>query len=796
MATLSPEKTWHRVVLRLFGAILVIVGLALGYGGIQLLMLGGSAYYAIIGLLLIVSGVLFILKKTAAAWVYAVAFIGTVIWALSESGFQFWPLMPRLVAPSVLALAVFLLAPLLPFSASPRAVRSVSWAGTGIFALGLIVTGVSLFFPHATIYNPEVAANLKGSAPAQEAQKDWQFYGRSPAGTRFAPFDQITKDNVSQLKVAWTFRTGDVADGPQEDQNTPLQVGDTVYACTPNNIVFALNAENGQQRWKFDPDAKAPIWHRCRGLGYYDATVASNNATAPVTLPTADQLCAQRIIMSTIDGRLMAIDAKSGQSCTDFGTNGAVNLKTGIAAGAPGFYIPTSAPTVSRGLIILGGWVWDNRGLGEPSGVIRAFSARTGEVVWAWDLGNPNITKLPPEGQTYTEGTPNMWSTPAFDDKLGLVYLPMGNAPPDYYGGHRRPFDDAYSSSVVALDINTGRERWKFQTVHHDLWDYDVPAQPALYDMPDANGNVTPALVQVTKRGQIFVLNRATGEPIKKVEEKPVPHDGAPGEHVSPTQPYSVDMPVMGNGARPLTEADMWGATPFDQLWCRIEFKSTRYDGEFTPPRPDSISLQNPGNFGGMNWGSAAINEDTGLLVVNDIRLPIRVKLVPHDEQLEKTGNFQGHDLYSPMKGTPYAVRNSPFMSPLGVPCVTPPFGTIAGIDLKSGKVAWQVPAGTVKDLGNGTGVSIPLGMPTLGGPMATRSGLVFFAGTQDFYLRALDQSTGKELWKGALPVGGQATPMTYVSPESGRQFVVISAGGARQSPKRGDYIIAYALPK
>jgi quinate dehydrogenase (quinone) len=391
-----------------------------------------------------------------------------------------------------------------------------------------------------------------------------------------------------------------------------------------------------------------------------------------------------------------------------------------------------------------------------------------------------------------------MWSTPAFDPKLGLVYLPTGNATPDYWGGERRPFDDKYSSSVVALDIVTGKPQWSFQTTHHDLWDYDVPAQPALYDMPDGKGATIPALVQVTKRGQIFVLDRRTGDPIKKVEERPVPQGAAPGDHLSPTQPYSVEMPLIG--LPKLTEADMWGASPLDQLVCRIAFKQLRYDGDLTPPRPDSTSLQYPGNFGGMNWGSASIDEDRGLLFVNDIRLPLTVTLVKQrtEEEGDPTGGHEGKNLYAAMKGTPFGVVNSPFMSPLGIPCVRPPFGTVSAIDLQSGKLVWQRPAGTVSDTvmaGVKVGLPIPLGMPTLGGPMSTRSGLVFYAGTQDYYLRAFDEKTGTELWKARLPVGTQGTPMTYISPKTGKQYVVIVAGGARQSPDRGDYVVAFAIP-
>jgi quinate dehydrogenase (quinone) len=349
---------------------------------------------------------------------------------------------------------------------------------------------------------------------------------------------------------------------------------------------------------------------------------------------------------------------------------------------------------------------------------------------------------------------------------------------------------------VVALDINTGRLKWHFQTAHHDLWDYDLPSQPALYDIPDGKGGTTPALIQLTKRGQIFLLNRVTGEPIADVIEQPVPQHHQEGDWVSPTQPYSVGMPAIG--AEPLSEAKMWGATFFDQLWCRIEFRKMRYEGEFTAPTTEK-TLQYPGNYGGFNWGSASINEDTGYLFVNDIRMPQWLYYIPRADA-DAPGAASSHDGLHVQAGTPYGVTKNTFMSPLGIPCHQPPWGTMTAIDLQKRQIVWERPMSTLQDTAVAGGLKvnlpIPIGMPTMGGPLSTASGLVFFAGTQDYYLRALDAATGKELWKGRLPVGGQATPMTYISPESGRQFVVIAAGGARQSPDRGDYIVAYSLPE
>jgi quinate dehydrogenase (quinone) len=393
-----------------------------------------------------------------------------------------------------------------------------------------------------------------------------------------------------------------------------------------------------------------------------------------------------------------------------------------------------------------------------------------------------------------------MWTTASYDDELGLIYLPLGNATPDYYGVDRPANSDEYNSSLVALDVATGRERWHFRTVNHDLWDYDLPSQPALMDIPDGQGGVTRAVLQTTKRGQIFLLDRANGKPLADVIEKPVAQSGAvPEEKLASSQPYSVGMPTIG--AETLTEQKTWGITMFDQLYCRIAFKRLRYDGDFTPIGL-TPAIQQPGNFGGFNWGSVSVDALNSRVFLNDIRIPSVFYLVKRDQFAEATKNIHsdgaGHGP-SPQIGTPYGMVTGLWMSPLGIPCNRPPFGTIMSIDLKSRKVAWQTPAGTAEQLGPfGIPVGLPMtmGMPSYAGTMATAGGLVFFAGFQDFYIRAYDAETGMELWKHKLPVGSSATPMTYVSPKTGRQYVVVSVGGAAYSPHVGDYVIAFALPK
>lgn len=795
------------LVLIVFAVAVLVLGGYIAKEGMELVKLHGSAYYLIAGIGLITSAILLALRKPAGAWVYAVLLAGTGGWAVWEAGLRFWPLFPRLFAPMVLGLVMLPL--LLALVKSPGRRLAIQTLAVALaITVGLLGIGAfnSFIKSPVRIKPAELAAAPAGATPA-----DWRYYGHDQGGRRFAPLDQINKDNVKNLRVAWTYRTGDAPQSGNEDQNTPIQVGDTIYTCSPRNIVAALDAETGREKWRFDPQIKGGFWNRCRAVGYHDSaarpaaapSAAAPAAPAPAALRASavPAVCARRIIVSTIDARLLALDAATGAPCPGFGTNGSVDLKVGMGEIKPFFYMPTSSPTVTGDLIIVGGWVADNNEVGEPSGVIRAFNAKTGALVWAWDLGNPTITKLPPAGQTYTRGTPNVWSTPAVDEALGLVYLPTGNATPDFAGSHRTPIADDYTANVVALDIATGRERWRFKTMNHDLWDYDLPSQPMLTDMPDGKGGSIPALIQLTKRGQIFVLDRRTGVPITRVEQRAVPRFAEPGEWTAPTQAYSTGMPAIG--AERLSEKQMWGMTTFDHLQCRIEFKKMRYEGEFTAPSTQR-SLQYPGWGGGMNWGSGSLDANRGYLIVNDMRMPQYVELVPRADiprrrQLKlKTG--------SPQRGTGYSAIISYFLSPYGVPCKEPPLGTLTAIDLKTRQIAWQIPLGTPQDIGPSnlpfhkglikTGITLPIGTAGLGGSMTTGSGLIFFGATQDHYLRAFDSSTGRELWRARLPVGGQATPMTYVSPASGRQFVVMSAGGSRNAPDRGDYVIAYALPK
>lgn len=700
------------------------------------------------------------------ALLFALVFLISVIWAIWDAGLEFWPLVSRLYMLAVMGLVIAFIYP-----AMVR--RTGELPGRGavvvpvIMLVGVAATFAAMFIP----MNSQLAARdpVRTPLPDGVEQTDWMHWGNTTHGDRFAALDQITPENIDQLEVAWTFRTGELPESTgagAEDQNTPLQVGDTLYYCNAYGKIFALDVDSGEQRWMFDPEGHAPVWQRCRGLGYF-----AEQGTSPIVAgdaagsPAAS--CQRRLFLPTGDARLLAINAETGELCADFGDNGTVDLKVDMGEVKDGFYQQTSTPLVAGELVVVGGRVADNFYVGEPPGVVRAFDVRSGDLIWAWDPGNPETTRRPPAGQTYTLGTPNVWSAMSYDAELGLIYLPTGNTTPDFWAGQRTELDDLYSSSLVAVEAQTGRVRWHYQMTHHDIWDFDLPAQPLLYDIPDGQGGSVPAVAQVTKQGEIFLLNRVTGEPIAEVEQRPVPAGNLEGERYAPTQPFSVGMPSIGNET--LVESDMWGATLLDQLVCRIQFAGMRHEGVYTPPGLDR-ALQYPGSLGGMNWGSVSVDPTTSYMFVNDMRLGLANYMLPREDiPADASGIEMG---IVPMEGTPYGAMRERFLSPLGIPCQKPPFGTMSAIDLKTRELVWQVPVGTVRD-----------------------TGLLFFAGTQDYYLRAFDSYTGREIWKSRLPVGSQAGPMTYVSPHSGKQYIVITAGGARVSPDRGDYVIAYALP-
>ena len=786
----------------LFSLLVFVVALALIYGGIKLVSLGGSSYYLIAGLAYLLLAALFALRKRIGVSLSIAIFLATCAWAFYEVGqFSYWELLPRLVVPAIiLTLSLWVGAALPNTSLSTR--RLSNRFGFAVF-LGLIATFIAAFYPHGVISNPDAATDNPMAEEPSSGPDNWEFFGRNASGTHFAPYTQITPDNVKDLQVAWTYRTGrrTTGAGAGVDENTPLQIGNVLYSCTPENLITALNGDTGTPIWKFDPHAKSEEHVTCRGVGYYDIDKDDSLSTEIKASYSNDQQCRQRILVSSVDARLFALDAHTGTLCPSFGDNGYVDLKKGMGPTEHSKrYHPTSLPVVMGHLAVVGGWVRDIVE-GEPSGAVRAFDVLTGALVWAWDVGAPDSKDIAANDHQFTLETPNVWTVPTYDKELNLVYLPTGNGPPDYWGGDRNQVKEKFGSAVVAVDASTGKAKWVYQTVHHDVWDYDLPSQPVLYDIKNAQGEKTPVLIQTTKTGNIFVLDRRTGKPVTDVVERAVPTTpAAEGEHLSPTQPFSVGMPTIG--AEPLTEKSMWGVSTFDQLYCRIMFKDSVYLGPFTPPG-EKPYIEWPGLLGGMNWGGISIDENTGIMYVNDMRMPLRMSLVTKENtkkfkvSTDEVPGFMG-TIRPQVAGIYGGVKIDILQSPLGVPCNTPPFGSMSAINLNNQKLLWQVPLGTVQDtgpLGIKTHMQIPLGMPTLGGPTSTASGLVFFAGTQDYYLRALDSATGKEVWKARLPVGAVAAPLIYKSPTNGKQYVVISAGGMSHSPDVGDYIIAYALP-
>lgn len=771
-------------------AILFGCGLTLSIGGSLLVSLRGSPYYLISGLALLACALWFNSRRTAARRLYITLLGMTFAWAFWEAGMDLWALAPRILTP--LALGVVFL--------TPRA-RSVGGVArvAGFLLVAIAVGAILHFSGHLHPPDPVFRTGFDRRrtlaagqlAPSEESSGNWLHVGNDSGATRFSDLTEVTRANVARLQLAWTYRTGEARAALEV---TPLKVGDSLYLCTGNNDVIALDAETGRQRWRFNSgaDRSPAIQRACRGVAYFQ--VAGSRGA-----------CAARIFTNTIDARLIALDAVTGLRCEGFGLHGEISLLNGMGDWhgrvIAGYYSVTSAPTVVRGRIVVGGWISDAQYWGEPSGVIRAFDAVTGRFVWAFDMGRPDRKSEPPEGQHYTASTPNAWAPMSSDEELGLVYAPTGNTSgSDYYGVRRRSFDEQYSSAVVALDALDGTVRWVFQTVHHDLWDYDVAPQPVLTDIATPLGN-THALLQATKTGEIFVLDRVDGSPIFPVDELPVASaTSIPGERISPTQPASLHLPSF-SGAR-LEERDMWGLTPIDQMLCRIRFRQARYEGIFTPPGI-APSIEYPGILGGVEWSSVSVDPLRGLMFVNASRIANYARLVPRaqaDAEGRRPEGFGGHYMQRAEAGTPYAVSNPPFLSPLGVPCQNPPFGTISAVNLETGRLLWTRWLGTARESGPAglaSHLPLPLGTPNLGGSLATRAGLVFIASGQDRRIRAFGSEDGKLLWEQPLPAASVATPMTYRSERSRRQFIAVAAGNA--DPRfgaSGDFIVAYAIPR
>ncbi|GGJ93220.1 glucose dehydrogenase [Pseudomonas matsuisoli] len=775
--------------------LVLLFGLAFTAGGAWLAWLGGSWYYVIAGIALLATAVALYQRRRIALALYGGFWLGTLAWSVWEVGLDTWPLEARLLLPTFLGLYLFM--PHVIARLGPR--RKVSPVGYVLCPLAAVLVVLGLMFVRWQPFPqslPTPRLNVDMSTLGDPA--DWPRHDRNERGERWSPLTQVDQNNVTLLQEAWRFRSVDLPrPGENADQrgfsfdSTPIKVGNSLYFCTPHRQVISVDAVTGQERWRFDPGPESwgdsPL--SCRGVAYYETERPRTS-------------CPQRIFSTTGDGRLVALDAGTGQPCQGFGERGFVALNDFSREHARDLTFQSSVPFVAGDRVVIGGWGYAGRAANARSGAVRAFDALTGRVQWAWDVSRSSPSPAPAEQPSPT-GSPPATGLYTADLARGLLYLPIGNAVPAFYGGKRAPAEERYASSLVALDIASGEPRWHFQTLRHDLWSLGVAVGPTLIDVPAGDGKTTPALLQTTKRGELFLLNRENGEPLSQVVERPAPPAGLPEDPTAATQPYSPDLPSL---APPVTvEEDAWGVTPFDQLLCRIDYRRMRYVGMFTPPQPGRKTLYSPGTEGVFGWQGGAYDPERGLFYSTLRYMPYTVELLKREEaeaagilpvwdgtgEMPKPRSRHAHLQY----GTPYVAWVKPWLGLFGAPCKAPPWGQLLSLDLTENRIAWRHNIGSAREYDVfGYPISLPLRFDPfdVGGTLLTRAGLLFVGSRDDNALRAFAAGSGRQLWKTRLPAGARAAPMTYIG-NDGRQYIVVAGSGLGEGG--GDYLIAYALP-
>ncbi|MFN4297249.1 MAG: membrane-bound PQQ-dependent dehydrogenase, glucose/quinate/shikimate family [Brevundimonas sp.] len=830
-SALAERRGWRWLYLGL-ATVVGALGLVMAVLGVWLIALGGSFYYLLAGALLTVgAGLAWRGRDRMALLLFAAVFLLTLVWSLVEIGGKGWLPAWGIDLAGRVGLLGALLAGVglawLMWRVPPRATpRRDALAGVAVAVAALVIV-VFVSWERTEAPGGQTLAGNAGppaNGVGQDAGADWTAYGGTNGGRRYSSLSQVSTANVGDLQEVWSFQSGDL--NPQEgrvfysSQNTPIKVGDLLYTCTPTNQVFALDPGTGEVRWSHDPRVPASTMESlftaaCRAVAYHDDGAPAGRPEAVSTMPAVPgavgpvprggSQCHRRIFVATADGRLIALDAVGGFPCREFGQDGVVDMTAGMGLREAGFASNTSGATVAGGLLILGQQVSDNQRRDAPSGVVRAYDARTGELRWAWDALRPDARAALAPGEIYPRGTPNVWNIISADESLGLAFLATGNAAADQWGGNRTAEEDRFTDAVVAVDLETGATRWVYSTVTHDLWDYDLGAQPMLVDVM-IDGVSRRAVMQASKTGNLFLLDAATGEPLRPVEQRPAPQGAPPGDWVAPTQPQSVFFPNIGGvpGREPerIDARHAFGLTPIDAALCRISFHRQRYEGMFTPPTDEHAGmLLFPGTVGGLNWGGLGYDPERRLIIANNSRLPNLVVLHPREEVVDQpvgSGGSRPDQAVAPHSGTPFGVTRPIWWSALRVPCIAPPWGYISATSIDTGEVVWSRPLGTGFDsgpLGIPTFLKIATGTPNLGGPLVTAGGLTFIGAAQDNFLRAFETETGRLLWEARLPAGAQAGPMTYE--HQGRQYVAVTATGhARFETTPGDYLKVYALPE